>query len=193
MKLTFRQKYRAFTLLELSIAISIGIMIGAMLIALFNQQLAFLDIYRRQSFLIEEAPIINAHVSRLIGKADRFRLHPNTAAALGGVAVAVQARSPALELIFRQPDGSIQRSVLAYEGAAPNQRLNYYTQQLPNPIPNPPPNPAPVLQWSITGKTAQDVVNGMPGVSFLVVNGVLQMTLRGPVGEMITYSGTSQS
>ncbi len=50
-----------FTLVELTLAITLGLMIASMAMALFNQQLAFLRIYRVQDFLTEEAPIINLH------------------------------------------------------------------------------------------------------------------------------------
>ena len=61
-----------------------GMATGAMVLALFNQQLAFLKIFKAQNFLTDEAPIISMYVSRLVGKADRFRLHDSVADALAG-------------------------------------------------------------------------------------------------------------
>ncbi len=74
-----------FTLIELSVAMVMGLAIGAMVLTLFNQQLAFLRIYKAQNFLTEEAPVISMYVSKLVGKADRFRLHDSLNDALSGV------------------------------------------------------------------------------------------------------------
>ena len=84
MRHTLKRRRRGFTLLELTIAIMMGLATGTMVVALFNQQLAFLTIFRAQNFLTEEAPVISMYASRLIGKADRFRLHDNVADALSG-------------------------------------------------------------------------------------------------------------
>jgi Tfp pilus assembly protein PilE len=84
MKTTARRIRRGFTLVELSIAVMLGLAIGAMVISLFNQQVAFLKIYQKQTFLTEEAPMISQHVRQLVGKADRFRLHDTVADALAG-------------------------------------------------------------------------------------------------------------
>jgi len=73
---TTRRGTRGFTLMELTLVLSMGAMIAAILMALFNQQLAFLRVFRAQSFLNEEAPMVSMHVARIIGRADRFRLHP---------------------------------------------------------------------------------------------------------------------
>ena len=53
MKCSDQIKRRGFTLVELSVAMMMGMAIGAMVLALFNQQLAFLRVYKAQSFLTE--------------------------------------------------------------------------------------------------------------------------------------------
>ena len=69
---------RGFTLLELTVTIMVGMTVGATLLAMFNQQVAFLRIFRAQSFLNEEAPLISNHVSKLLLNAERFRLHASS-------------------------------------------------------------------------------------------------------------------
>jgi len=44
---------RGFTLVELTLAMAIGMAIGAIVLAMLNQQIAFLQIFRAQSFLNE--------------------------------------------------------------------------------------------------------------------------------------------
>ena len=158
-----------FTLIELSIAITLGLLTGGMVMALFNHQLAFLRIYHAQNFLTEEAPMISLYVSRLIGKADRFRLHDSVADARTG-ANPRSTPSKVVVLNFRQPDGTAKASILAFE----NKALNYYITGGATAAP----------EWSIT-RQAEDI-------SFFMEQGVLRMALTGPSGELITYSGTMQ-
>ena len=117
--------HRGFTLVELSVAIMIGMMTGAMVLALFNQQLAFLKIYQAQNFLTEDAPIVSLYVSRLVGKADRFRLHDTVANALAGTNPRLTP-SPVVVMNFRQPDGTMRASILSFEDRGAGLALYYY-------------------------------------------------------------------
>jgi hypothetical protein len=175
MKSARSQKRAGFTLLELSIAIMMGLATGTMVLALFNQQLAFLKIYQRQSFLTEEAPIINMYVSRLVGKADRFRLHDSVDDALSNTNPRL-TESPVVVLNFRQPDGTMRATILSFEDRGSGPALYYYVV--------PPSELLDEPEWSVT-KAPTDVQFGM-------VDGVLRMSLTGPGGEQITYSGTMQ-
>jgi prepilin-type N-terminal cleavage/methylation domain-containing protein len=165
---------RGFTLIELSVAILLGLATGTIVLALFNQQLAFLRIFKDQSFLTEEAPIISTYVSRLVGNADRFRLHATVADALSGANPRLTA-SPVVVLNFKLPDGTIRATILSFETQGANKALNYYVPVngvLASPL------------WAVT-KAPSDV-------SFAVEQGVLRMRLTGPRAEQITYSGTMQ-
>jgi hypothetical protein len=169
---------RGLTLIELTIAIMIGLATGSMVVALFNQQLAFLTIFRAQGFLTEEAPIISMYVSRLIGKADRFRLHDNIADALSGANPRLTA-SPVLVLNFRQldkPSEPMRATILSFEDRGTGPALYYYVVPTAGALGAP--------QWAVTKSPAN--------VSFSMVAGVLRMTLTGVNGEEITYSGTMQ-
>lgn len=166
---------RGMTLIELSIAIMIGMAMGAMLLALFNQQLVFLKLFKAQSFLTEEAPIISTYVSRLVGRADRFRLHDTVADALAGTNPRLTA-SPVVVLNFRQPDGTMRATILSFENRGTGPALYYYVVPVSGVLGAP--------QWAVTKSPAS--------VSFAMVQGVLRMTLTGKNGEVITYSGTMQ-
>jgi prepilin-type N-terminal cleavage/methylation domain-containing protein len=167
--------HRGFTLIELSVAMTMGLMTGAMVLALFNQQLTFLRIYRTQNFLAEEAPVISMYVSHLVGKADRFRLHDTVADALAGRNPRLTA-SPVLVMNFRQPDGTQRASILSFENYGAGQALCYYVVPVSGVLGAP--------QWAVTDKPAD--------VQFVMEEGVLRMILTGPEGEQITYSGTMQ-
>lgn len=182
MKPMLQHLRRGFTLLELSIAIMIGMATGGLVITLFNQQLTFLSIFKTQNFLVEEAPIINSYVSRLVGKADRFRLHADFREA-NAVTVTNPSLGPSSVLVlkFRQPNGTMTTGILAFEdlndGNGPV--LNYYLNPTPGAV-------TAVPTWTVTKLRA-------PGnISFSVVLGVLRMTITGPNNEQIVYSGTMQ-
>lgn len=175
MRMSGSHRRKAFTLIELTIAITLGLATGTMLLSLFNQQLAFLRLYKAQSFLVEETPIISMYVSRLIGKADRFRLHDSVADALAGIRPRLTA-SPVVVLNFRQPDGSVQATMLSFENRGTGKALYYYVVPASGVLADP--------EWAVT-KAPSDV-------TFAVEQGVLRMTLSGPNGEQVTYSGTMQ-
>jgi len=171
MKSGFSKLRRGYTLIELSIAIGCGLIAAALLLALVNQQFAFLRMYHAQNFLIKEAPLISTHMNRLVGQAERFRLHASTADALAG-RNPVMENASVLVLNFHQPDGTMKAAMLAFEDHA----LNYYLMPAAGGLEAP--------DWAITRK-ADDV-------RFAIVNGVLRVTLTGPYRERVTYSGVMQ-
>lgn len=175
MKTSLHKFRRGFTLIELSIAMMLGIAIGGMVIALFNQQLAFLRIYQTQSFLTDEASLISMNVSRIIGKADRFRLHDSVNDALSGTNPRLTS-SPVVVLNYRLPDGTMRATLLAFEDRGEGNALYYYV--------------VPVS--GLLGEPQMLISNKPTNVTFAVEAGVLRMTLTGPAGEQITYSGTMQ-
>lgn len=167
--------HKGFTLVELTVVIMMGMVTGSMVLALFSQQLAFLQIYQAQNFLAEEAPVISMYVSRLVGKADRFRLHNSVSDALSRSSQRL-ASSPVVALDFRQPDGTLRTSILSFETRNGIQALYCYVVPTSGVLGAP--------QWFITNKPSN--------VQFTMDLGVLRMTLTGPAGEQITYSGTMQ-
>lgn len=168
---------RGFTLVELSLALAVGLILSSLVLALANQQFAFLRIFNTQRFLVEEAPMIGLYVGRIAGKADGFRLHASVDDALSQRDARLED-SPVMLMNFRQPDGTERKALLAFETRDDRSQLNYYMV---------PESPSPLLgepQWSVSKNVA--------GVSFSIERGVLRMELTGPAGEKITYSGTMQ-
>lgn len=165
----------AFTLLELTVSMFIGMAVAVMVLMLTNQQLSFMRIYRAQSFLTEEAPIISTHVRNLVGQADRFRLHRSVGEALAGTNP-VMTDAPVLLLNFQQPDGTSRAGILAFQDIGSGPALYYYLVPVAGALGTP--------QWAVTKKPA--------GVRFALESGVLRMRLTGPNNEQIIYSGTMQ-
>ena len=79
-------------------------------------------------------------------------------------------------LNFREPDGSIRASILAFESTPEGDRLNYYVVPESGAMGTP--------QWSITSRAAN--------VEFYMEQGILRTLITGPQGEQLIYSGSMQ-
>lgn len=162
---------RGYTLMELSLAMGTGLMIAAMLLAIFNQQVAFLKIFNKQSFLTTEAPIINNYLSRVIGSAEGYRLYADMGT-LERNGPAVQDGARVLVLLFKEPDGTQHNCILESPEGEPGL---YFSRLVDN---------ASVGEWTLSREVAS--------VEFAVELGVLTVTLTGPNDETITYAGVQQ-
>lgn len=149
--------------------------ISAMSLTLFNQQVAFLRIFHAQSFLNEEAPMISNHVSKLLLNAERFRLHASVSDALAGNNPRA-VDSPVMVLNFREPDGSVRAGILSFEDRGEGDALYYYVVPTTGVLSSP--------QWAITRKATD--------VSFFMEEGIIRTRLSGPAGEEITFSGAME-
>ena len=175
MKAIARKVRRGFTILELTVAIMVGMTVGATILAMLNQQVAFLKIFRAQSFLNEEAPIISNNVSKLLLTAERFRLHASVADALAGKDPRL-TDSPVCVLNFRQPDGTVRAGILSYENRGQGNALYYYVVPVSGVLGEP--------EWAIT--------KAPTNVSFSVESGIIRTRLTGPAGEELSFSGAMQ-
>jgi len=162
---------RGYTLMELSLAMMTGMMIAAMLLAIFQQQVSFLQIFKRQSFLTTEAPIINNYLSRIMGTAEGFRLY-SSIESLRANEEAVTEEAPVLQLLFKE-QGVFRAAILSFDvGDGLNFRRVSTTSVITEP------------EWSLS-KEVKDV-------KFSIVEGILRIELTGPNDEVITYSGSQQ-
>lgn len=172
MKVNVKSRKQGFTLIELTVAMLVGLTVSAMLMAMLNQQITFLKIFRAQSFLNEEAPIVSNHVSKLLLNAERFRLHASLEDALAGEDPKL-TDSPVVVLNFRQPDGTVRAGILSFEDLGDGPALYYYVVPESGVLGEP--------EWAITNKPTN--------VSFFVESGIIRTRLTGPAGEVITFSG----
>ena len=70
MKTNRQRRKRGYTLIELTVAMAVGLAIAAMTLTLAMQQFSFLRIFRAQEFLTYEAPVVNNFVVKLINRVD---------------------------------------------------------------------------------------------------------------------------
>lgn len=166
---------RGYTLVELSLAMTTGLVVTTLLLALVNQQIAFLRIFSAQNFLTTEAPVINNYLARVIGSAEGYRLYESVADLVAGEDP-VLADAPVIMLRFKEPDGSFRASVLSFENPGTGQGLYYRMVTRAGVLGGP--------DWALTKRPAN--------VNFAVVQGILRVRITGPNGEEIVYSGTQQ-
>lgn len=166
---------RGYTLVELSLAMSVGMMVAAVSLMLFNQQMSFIRIFRAQDFLVREAPIISNYVARVIGSAEGYQLFTDMNALRNGEG-AVLEDAKVLVLRFTESDGKQMASIMSFEDPGDGAGLYYRL------IPSSGVVGAP--DWAITKEPSD--------IKFAVEQGILRMTLSGPNGEELVYSGTQQ-
>lgn len=175
MKNSLKALRKGFTLLEMTVVMLVGLGLASMVMAMLNQQITFLNIFRAQSFLSEEAPIISNHVSKLLGSAERFRMHESLEDALAGENARLTS-SPVLVLNFRQPDGTVRAGILSFEDRGQGDSLYYYVVPTSGVLSEP--------EWVVTNKAAD--------VEFFMDSGIIITRLTGPAGEEISFSGAME-
>jgi hypothetical protein len=170
-----RRLRRGFTLLELSIGLLVGMMVGAISLTLLNQQTSFLRIFRAQDFLTSEAPLINNYLARVIANADGYRLHGSFENAVARTSP-VLAGARAITLRFKQPTGGFREVILAQHNPGAGNGLYFYLVATDGTVGQP--------QFPVTKRVADTV--------FSVEEGILRVRIAGPNGEQIVYSGAQQ-
>lgn len=163
-------KTRAFTLLEMTMAVALSLGIAATLIGLLQQQVSFTSVLSKFSFLRDDAPQVNTLLSSLINRADTYRLFQSYQNAKS-LSNPVRGNASTLWLRFRNPDGSVDNGAVVYENAKLNFYYKHHNQA------NWPSSPS----WTISSKPSS--------VVFANTSGVLEITMTGPTGEEITYAG----
>jgi hypothetical protein len=176
MKAPFRKsRGRGYTLVELTLAMSIGIVISGIVMSLVNQQLAFLKIFRVQSFLVTEAPMLNNYLVKIIGTADSYRLYASVDDLVAGRAQ-VMDNAPVIMLRFKEPNGTFRASVLSFENPGTGSGLYYRMVNTSGVLGSP--------SWALSKRPTN--------VRFSIEQGILRVRVSGPNGEEVIYSGAMQ-
>ena len=171
-----RHRQRGFTMIELTLAVSVSMLVATGCLMLLGLHTNYMREVNSFQFLRDEAPQVNSLVTQLVSKSDSYRIYGSAAEAFGGLS-AVNTNGQAVRLIYRNPSGLIDQSVIALEpGTASAFELNYYRYQGGSWPAQP--------DWTITSQVAS--------ATFSDDGGVLLMALTGPSGEEITYAGTLQ-
>lgn len=164
---------RAFTLIEMTMAMALAMGIAATLIGLLQQQVSFTSILTKFSFLRDDAPQVNTLLTSIVNRADAYRLFGSYQNAKS-LSSPIRSDATTLWLRFRNPDGSTDNGAVAFE----NDQLNFYYKS--HNSANWPTSPT----WTISSKPSS--------VVFANTSGILEITLTGPYGEEITYAGNPE-
>jgi prepilin-type N-terminal cleavage/methylation domain-containing protein len=164
-----RPNQRGFTLMEVSTAMGLMVMLSGALVVMLQQHLGFMEMARRQSFLAQEAPQIGNILGRIFQQADHFFIYSSHESALGGDTPVLQGG--AVRLFFKTAVQTTQERLIAAETGSSGTSLRFYTPQPDG------------------TETSWLICQGLQGAAFNASEGILTVTLTGPNGEEITYSG----
>jgi prepilin-type N-terminal cleavage/methylation domain-containing protein len=178
MKPNSQRRRRGYTLIELSVVMVVGLAVAALCLTMLSQYLTFQQMMSRQAFLIEEAPVLNNLLSRMVGRAEGIRLYPDLASALGESG-AVDSGASALALSYSNPDNTRSFAVIGLEETSTGKFLRFYPINPGGGV-----NSAASAAWTLS--------RSVSAVDFRIEQGILRITLTGPNEESITYSGTQQ-
>ena len=105
-----------FTLVEMTLVITVGLMVAGISLTLFNSQLMAYKILGAQNFLISEAPQINNTLNRIVPRANFFRMYQSLSdAEMGSNAVITGGKVLALKFQDTAKPEDSSFGVIAYD------------------------------------------------------------------------------
>jgi len=172
-----RRSLFGVTLLEMTVAIGIGLLIASAGMGLLSQQYAFTRFLQQHEFLLDEAPQLDNLLSRILSKSDAYRVYTDRGAAVSGND-AVLSGGKALMLAFRDPNNVYRYALIAFEEDEDGKELGFYNLTAAGTWSEEP-------DWALSRRVED--------VEFFIENGVLRVRITGPAQESIIYSGHTQS
>ena len=181
----FRVIRRGFTLIEATVALVLILLIAATSTTLLTQQFTYFRILQQQNFLVQDAPVINNMLSRILSQADAFRIHTNEAEAFDGSPglTNVADNGNTLLIGYAQADGSRLFGLLTFVPPTPGQLTGQ-------------------LQFTNVDNVGGANVLGTPWILSSRVNnvdfsidaeGILLITLQDQFQSEITYAGIASN
>ena len=165
-------KTMGMTLMEVTLSMALVMGVAGAGVMLVGQNVSFMRILNQFSFLRDDAPTVNLLMGRLIQQADAYRVFPNREAAVAGTG-AVTSNGKAVWLRFRNPDGSFDQAIVSFETVSGESGLYFFYHDRTGFGATP--------AWTVSSKPAN--------VTFANDTGVLLITVTGPNGEEMIYSG----
>lgn len=161
---------QGFTLMEVSTAMGLMVMLSGALVVMLQQHLSFMGMAQRQTFLAKEAPQIGNILGRIFQQADHYFIYADRAGALGGATPVIQ-NGGAVRLFFKTSSQTTQERLIVAEADSSGTSLRLYAAQTDG------------------TETSWLICKGLQGAAFHANEGILTATLTGPNGESITYCG----
>jgi hypothetical protein len=167
---TNKRRRRGFSLVELSTAMSIMLGTAVVMVVMLQQHLYVVQVATKQAFLSHEAPQIGDLLGRIFNQADHYFVYTTRASATAGEAP-VLTNGKAVRLFFKTAAQETLERLISVETTASGKELRFYTPQADG----------TTTSWL--------VCNQILGANFNNNEGILSVTLQGPNGEEVTYSG----
>jgi prepilin-type N-terminal cleavage/methylation domain-containing protein len=175
MKRTTEQQ-SGFTLIELTLVVSVSVMIATALVGMFNLHLQTINQAAQYRFLAKDAPFIGLLLTRTIGNAEDYRIFANRDNAVAGTPAVLTGS--AVRLWMRQPYtlpniDPYREAILSFESIGGRPGVYFF---LANNATFP---PAP--SWELAGAP-------LTAATFDATSGVLLVTLNGSYGDQYTFA-----
>jgi len=165
---------KGFTLVEMTLVLAMLLVLSGALMMMLQSHVIFMRVLGSYAFLRDDAPQVNNMLTGIFGNADSYRVYGSLADAKGDTG-AVNTGGQAVRLRFRNPNGTFEQGIVAFETIAGDNQLNFYNFDGGwNASPN----------WTLSHQPA--------AVDFEDTTGILLVTLTGPNGEEVTYGGTGE-
>jgi hypothetical protein len=120
-----KRREGGFTLIELTLVMSVSVMVAGALIGMFQAHVQMLNQAVKNNFLAEDAPFIGLLLTRTIGNAEDYRIYATGAAARSGTGTPALT-GQAVKLWMRQPNSTFRMAVVSFEPGNAHPALYFF-------------------------------------------------------------------
>ncbi|HEV3209744.1 MAG TPA: prepilin-type N-terminal cleavage/methylation domain-containing protein [Chthoniobacterales bacterium] len=171
-----------FTLIELTLVVSVSVMIATALVGMLNLHLQTMNQAAQYRFVAKDAPFIGLLMTKTIGNAEDYRIFASRANAVAGTPAAPAVLTgPAVRLWMRQPnststniDQTYREAILSFESIGGSQGIYFFLAGNNGTFPTAP-------SWELAGVP-------LTAATFEATSGVLLVTLNGSYGDQYTFA-----
>jgi prepilin-type N-terminal cleavage/methylation domain-containing protein len=168
-----RRRQRGFSLIELTLVVSLSVMLASAVLGMFNSNLQMMNQAVKYQFLAKDAPFIGLLLTKTIGNAEDYRIFANRNNAVAGTSAVLTG--PAVRLWMRQPNSTFRQAILSFESINNHQGIYFFlADDLTGAFPATP-------SWELAG-------GQLTGATFDASTGVLLATLNGSYGDQYTFA-----
>jgi prepilin-type N-terminal cleavage/methylation domain-containing protein len=168
-----RRRQRGFSLIELTLVVSLSVMLASAVLGMFNSNLQMMNQAVKYQFLAKDAPFIGLLLTKTIGNAEDYRIFANRNNAVAGTPAVLTG--PAVRLWMRQPNSTFRQAILSFESINNHQGIYFFlADDLTGAFPATP-------SWELAG-------GQLTGATFDASTGVLLATLNGSYGDQYTFA-----
>jgi prepilin-type N-terminal cleavage/methylation domain-containing protein len=176
-----RRGQRGFSLIELTLVVSLSVVLASAVVEMFNAQLRMMNQAVQYQFLAKDAPFIGLLLTKTIGNAEDYRIFAGRNDAVSGTPAVLTG--PAVRLWMHQPRGAtigqpndtFRQAILSFETISGHPGIYFFlADDLTGVFPATP-------SWELAG-------GQLTGTTFDASTGLLLATLNGSYGDQYTFA-----